>query len=203
MFLSMERALKARMICSGLFVISMGLASAASGVVRDPTVHLDKRERAVIGQLEAVDPPRGLVTVKVTAKVKEIFAFDRATQIRGISHVEGVPELMREEEDAFVLVHYSMLGTRKFARSIEYLGRRALKIATGTLVSIDKGGGPILLRTPDGEESFLMAERMTIEHRGGIQPLKAFNPRIGETLTAYYSETVLKHVHLLRYDMAD
>jgi hypothetical protein len=110
---------------------------------------------AVEGTVKKVDAGTKTVVVATADGTEHTVHFVKKTSIHGWDATEaGAKDGMHGvKEGSHVVVHYTVKGSEKTAQEMDRIGEGGLKVAEGTVSTIDRGAKTIAVKTADGAEA--------------------------------------------------
>jgi hypothetical protein len=178
----------ARILLLGTVAAGVETLSAQQPPPRSERARGHVATHAVAGTLKHVDLTAGTLTIATVENVVEALQFDAKTMVHGFARVEKVKALVGKE-GASLVIHYTGEGVEARALTVEYVGTEPLKLATGTVVRIDRPSRKVVLKLEaGGEDTFELARSAPIDLPTGIVPLAAFAPKPDEKIMAVYTE---------------
>jgi Cu/Ag efflux protein CusF len=185
-----------------LVLVAVTVAVAATQQAQEAKKSLGpaRLEQALAGELKKVDQVGKTIVVKTATGTEEVLKYTEETTVRGLKEGAKVSGLAGKE-GTHVVVQYSEEGTEKVARAINHVGNEALKVTEGTVARFDRAGRTLVVRTTGGvEETFRLADRVTIESGRRIVRFADASFREGERVTVHYTEEGgHKIAHLLKH----
>lgn len=172
------------------FIAGAALVTLATAVAaqQPKPVQAPVAQHALYGTLKALDLKANTLVVTPLAGPEVTFMVDAATRIRDF---EAKPTLARlaKKPGAGLIVHFAGSGTELTAVQLDYIGNESMKVATGTIVRIEKADRVIVLKTAAGtEERLYLAVNAPIELATGLMGFDAFASTLNEQVSLYYTE---------------
>lgn len=189
----------ARIVLAGLLAASVGVLSAQQPTPRKEQARVPRAKHAVAGTLKKVDLGARTLAITTVENAEQALKFDAKTIVRGLAGATQVKALAGKEGAALV-VDYAGAGAEATASAVQYLGKESLKLATATVVRIDRRARKIVLKLEaGGEETFQLAPAAPIDLPSGIVALASFAPKPDEKITAVYTEKGKERtIHLIK-----
>lgn len=181
-----------KMLFAGLFALLTATANFASSGVK----------HALIGSVEKVDETAKTVAVKTADGTVETVKWTAKTTVRGLEAGAKAVDFAGRE-GSYVVVHYTVKGADKTARTFEYLGRETPKVAEGAIKVAEKTSRTIVIKTAEGaEETFDLSERAVVDSGEGIEDAAQFTAKKtkdGSKVTIHYTDEAGRKVaHLIK-----
>jgi len=147
----------------------------------------DDAVTAVEGTVKKVDAGTKTVVVATADGTEHTVHFVKKTSVHGWEETEaGAKDGMHGvKEGSHVVVHYTTKGTEKTAQEMDRVGDGGLKVAEGTVSTIDRGGKTLAVKTADGAETtYKIADHAVVD--AGKDTGKAVEKT--SKVTVYYTE---------------
>lgn len=142
---------------------------------------------AVEGTVKKVDAGTKTVVVKTADGTDQTVHFVSKTAVHGWDAGEaGAKDSMHGvKEGSHVVIHYTAKGTEKTAQEVDRVGDGGLKVAEGTVSTIDRGTKTLAVKTADGAEATYRISSNAVVDAGkdtgkGVQK--------ASKVTVYYTE---------------
>jgi len=149
----------------------------------------DRHERfQVLGTIENIDSAAGTITVRLSD------GSDKSLRLAKHLTVNGREETTRRAESALAVreravIYYTENGGDETAVDVESLNHAMRRTVTGTLISADKDGKTVVLRTANGkEETFRVKNDAVIETADNVMTFDRFEPQSGVQITLHYED---------------
>ena len=151
-------------------------------------------EHAVAGQVRKIDHATKTVVIHTADGVDQTARFTEDTVVHGVTSAASAVDAWAKDalEGAWALLHYTGNGTHETAVAIDVLGGQRVKIAHGSVVTVDQAAGFIVIKTRAGaENTFELARHVVVEagrgvERGATATCRAIEK--GAEVTISYSE---------------
>jgi hypothetical protein len=138
---------------------------------------------AVEGTVKKVDAGTKTVVVKTADGTEHTVHVVSKTSVHGWDATKsGAKDGMHGvEEGSHVVVHYTVKGTEKTAQEMDRVGDGGLKVAEGTVSTIDRGAKTLAVKTADGAEAtYRISSNAVVDTGKGVE-------KAGK-VTVYYTE---------------
>lgn len=188
-----------RIVLAGLVAAGVGIVSAQQPTPRKEQAGVLGANHALAGTLKKVDIGAKTLAITTVENAEQALKFDPQTVVRGLAGAKEVKAL-EAKQGAGLVVTYTGEGAAATASEVQYVGTQPLKLATGTVVRVDRRARKIVLKLEaGGEETFQLAPAAPIDLASGIVPLASFAPKAGQKITAVYTEKGKeKTLHLIK-----
>lgn len=168
-----------------LFIVFLAMLCAGGALAASRVRH------AIIGSIETVDRTTKTVAVRTADGTVETIKWTGKTTVHGLKDGARVSDFAGRE-GSHVVAHYTVDGSKKTARTFEYLGRKTPKVIEGTIKVAGKGAKTVVVKTGDGaEETFDLSKYAVIDTGKGIRDASSFTTKEtvdGTKVTVHYTE---------------
>jgi arginine repressor len=126
---------------------------------------------AVHGSVEKIDSTSKTIVVKTADGTEHTLHLVKSTTVHGAdASAKGAEDSWHGvEKGSEVVAHYTKRGADDTAVEVDRIGKGGLKVTTGTIKSIDRGGKVIVVKTGDGtEETFKLTDHAVKDAGKGI-----------------------------------
>ena len=153
-----------------------------------------RAEHAVAGEVRKVDHAEKTVVLNTAEGGDETVGFSADTVVHGVTSAGSAVDAYAKDalEGAWAIVHYTGNGAHKTAVAIDALGGRRVKVAHGSVVSVDQAAEFVVIKTRTGaENTFELATHVVVDagrgvERGATPTCRAIET--GATVAISYSE---------------
>lgn len=138
---------------------------------------------AVEGTVKKVDAATKTCVIKTADGTEHTVHFVKKTSVHGWDAADaGAKDGMHGvKEGSQVVVHYTAKGSVETAQEVDRVGEGGLKVAEGTVSSIDRGGKVLAVKTADGTVATYKITDHAVEDAGkGAEK--------ASKVTVYYTE---------------
>jgi hypothetical protein len=149
----------------------------------------DRHERyQLLGTIENIDSAAGTITVRLSD------GSDKTLRLAKRLTVNGREETTRRAESVLTVqeravIYYTENGEDETAVDVQSLNHAMHRTVTGTLISANKDGKTIVLRTANGkEETFRVKNDAIIETADNVMTFDRFEPQSGVQITLHYDD---------------
>jgi hypothetical protein len=161
-------------------LLAMSFAAVASFAADDVVTAVD-------GTVKKVDAGTKTVVVKTADGTEHTVHFVKKTAVHGWDATDaGAKDGMHGvSEGSHVVVHYTVKGTEKTASEVDRIGDGGLKVAQGTVSTIDRGTKTMAVKTADGAvTTYKITDHAVVD--AGKETGKAVEK--ASKVTVYYTE---------------
>jgi arginine repressor len=131
-----------------------------------------RADHAVAGEVRKVDHAAKTVVLHTAEGGDETVGFSADTVVHGVTSAGSAVDAYAKDalEGAWALVHYIGNGAHRTAVAIDSLGGRRVKVAHGSVVSVDQAAEFIVIKTSAGaENTFELARHVVVDAVRGVE----------------------------------
>jgi hypothetical protein len=165
-----------------LFMVVIVCGSALGFALLRPGRH------TLVGELVSVNMKAGKFIVRTADGVEHEILYTGRMVVHGAGQA-GTAAYLAGKQGSEVVVHYTQRGATSTANEVDVYGHKALTETRGTLVSADKEGHQVVIRTEDGaEHTYDVSKDAVMDTSAGVIDKADLAAKKGDQVVVYHAQ---------------